>query len=383
MALTLSSESPAPTLPPAPAARWPAWAPPRPVVLGYLLAWLPLGLVYLVATETDGSLFGRFDLLAALRGTARNLGPAVLLLALAWPFTGWLERRGCGLVRTVALHFAVAAIFAWAWQGLSFLLIWAFWGLRSAELAWQRWMVWQAMWGMMMYWAVAGGFTAWRAVQRAREQAGAAAQAQALLLRTELAALRNKLNPHFLFNTLHSIVALVRKDAARAEGALLMFSDMLRYVLETEKSGREQVPLAEELDFTRDYLALEALRLGPRLSVDWQLDDAALGHAVPALSVQPLAENSILHAFNPRVEAGRLTISVRLAADGRRLAIRIADDGPGAEPERWRRGQGLGLRTVERRLALMFGTAARMDVRTAPGEGFAVEIELPVEGAPA
>jgi hypothetical protein len=91
-----------------------------------------------------------------------------------------------------------------------------------------------------------------------------------------------------------------------AETALFQFSDMLRYVLDTEKSGSDRVTLEDELGFVRDYLELESLRLGPRLKIDWQLDDAAAHIALPALSLQPLVENSIKHAFNPHSRPGRL-----------------------------------------------------------------------------
>ena len=203
------------------------------------------------------------------------------------------------------------------------------------------------------------------------------AQAQTLLARTELAALRNKLNPHFLFNTLHSIIALTRKDAPRAEGALLMFSDMLRYVLDTEKAGLDQVPLQQELDFTRDYLALEALRLGPRLTVQWQVDEAALSVAVPALSVQPVVENSIQHAFNPRSAPGVLRISVRLDALAHTLHIDIQDDGPGCTPDALAAAQGLGIKTVARRLLLQHGDRASLRIVTQPGAGFSAHFTLP------
>jgi LytS/YehU family sensor histidine kinase len=202
-----------------------------------------------------------------------------------------------------------------------------------------------------------------------------------LLARAELSALRNKLDPHFLFNTLHSILALVRRDPPRAEQALLRFSDLLRQLLDRERGsadesgGEDRLLLAREIDFTRDYLALEALRLGPRLSVDWQLDDAALDARVPFLCVQPLVENAIKHAFNPRSAPGRLTLSARPIAAG--LQIEVADDGPGCDPARAEASAGLGLRTVRRRVELAGG---RLEVQTRPGAGFRVRIDLPWDG---
>jgi len=364
----------------APAARpgpWP-WRPPREVLRIYALAWLPVLLIYLVAVETDGVWARGFNLWSALHGTLRNMGPQFLLLLLLWPATGWMEARRLGAARQVAVHALLAVGFVAAWYGLLWLWIVLESGITAAERARANWFIWQLEFGMLAYAAAAGGFSAYRAVQRARTEAAAAAQAQTLLARSELAALRNKLNPHFLFNTLHSILALVRKDAARAEAALFTFSEMLRYLLDTERSGDDQVLLRDELAFTEQYLALEAIRLGDRLRVDWQVDEDLLGRSVPALSLQPLVENSIKHAFNPRSEPGLLRVRID-SADGA-LRLQVADDGPGVQlpadgalPP----GTGLGLRTVARRLALRWGEAARFEVRSAPGQGFTVEMSLP------
>jgi len=347
--------------------------PPATVVRAYLAGWVPLLIVYAVANEIDGDFSRHFDGLSALRGLLRNVGPAFVLLIAVWPYSGWMERRGFGGLRVLANHAGMSLVFATLWLTGTYFLIWLMLDPAAAERARNQWIIWQAMWGMMMYWAVAGGFTAYRAVVRARAEVAASAQAQALLARTELAALRNKLNPHFLFNTLHSIIALTRKEAARAEAALLMFSDMLRYVLDTEKAGQDHVPLQQELDFTRDYLALEALRLGHRLAVHWRVDEAALHHAVPALSIQPIVENSIQHAFNPRSTPGQLTITVRL--DGDVLRTEVSDDGPGCVPDALDAAKGLGIRTVARRLALQRGS---LHVDTRPGAGFRVHMNFPV-----
>ncbi len=352
--------------------------PPAEVLRIYALAWLPLLLIYLIAVETDGDWNRRFSLWSALHGTLRNMGPQFALLLLLWPIAGWMQVRGFGAVRQIANHAGLALLFAMAWYALLWLWIFVESGFTAAEQARGNWFIWQLQFGMLAYAAAAGGFAAYRAVQRARAQGEAAAQAQALLARSELAALRNKLNPHFLFNTLHSILALVRKDAKRAEAALFTFSEMLRYLLDTERSGDDQVLLRDELAFTEQYLALEAIRLGERLVVRWQVDDEALSSSIPALTVQPLVENSIKHAFNPRSEPGTLCVAVRLA--GERLHIEIADDGPGvalpadgALPP----GTGLGLPTVARRLALRYGAAASFKVVSRPGAGFKVELELP------
>jgi LytS/YehU family sensor histidine kinase len=123
---------------------------------------------------------------------------------------------------------------------------------------------------------IAAGSYVIRITSRLREQEARAARADALRMRAELAALRGQLNPHFLFNTLHTLTALVRRDPDTAEHALERFGDMLRYVLDVKRSAREDVTLGDEMQFVRNYLSLEQLRLGDRLRVAEQLDPDAL-----------------------------------------------------------------------------------------------------------
>jgi hypothetical protein len=126
-----------------------------------------------------------------------------------------------------------AIVLAMAVQWCSYGLIWLWSGPAAAKRALNASFIWQALFMMMMCWAAAGGFTACRAGRRARAEAAASAQARELLAHSELEALRSKPNPHFLFNMLHGSVTLARKDSVRAERALLMFSGLLRHVLDT------------------------------------------------------------------------------------------------------------------------------------------------------
>jgi LytS/YehU family sensor histidine kinase len=206
-------------------------------------------------------------------------------------------------------------------------------------------------------------------------------EAQNLVIASELSALRNKLNPHFLFNTLHSIIALTQRNPAAAETALFQFSDMLRYVLDTEKSGSDRVTLEDELRFVRDYLELESLRLGSRLKIEWELDEEAARIALPALSLQPLVENSIKHAFNPHSRPGLLRIRTLVDDEAGALTMTVGDDGPGADPAIVKQSNGLGIRTVERRLQLEYGARGILSIATAPGAGFVVTMSIPLESA--
>jgi len=296
--------------------------------------------------------------------------PQAVILTLVWPLGGWLERKRLPPLAVFMAH----AMCALAYASLSYLLLALMFG---PSLPFNRY-VWPTLYCLMTYVVVTVIFQAVRMSHTARRQAVAIQQAQTLLVASELDALRSKLNPHFLFNTLHSIIALTRKSPEAAETALFQFSDMLRYVLDTEKSGKDRVTLDEELRFTRDYLELESLRLGQRLRIEWELDEAAAGHPLPALSLQPLVENSIKHAFNPHSRPGTLRIRTRIEEGGRALALSVGDDGPGADPAAVRQSNGLGIRTVERRLQLEYGPRGGLAIDTAPGAGFKVTMSIPL-----
>jgi sensor histidine kinase YesM len=236
---------------------------------------------------------------------------------------------------------------------------------------------------VVVYAGLAATFTAVLASRRARAGAVAAAQAEAALARAELAAISGKLNPHFLFNTLNSVIALTRKDPQRAEDALLQFSGMLRYVLATQRDTGDRVSLAEELEFVRNYLALEAIRLGPRLRVDWSLDPATLQDEIPPLSLQPLVENAIVHGVAPRAKGGTVAIVSARDPNAGALHLSVHDDGAGCDPQLLEaepaagQRRGIGLAALRRRFALDFEGRARMTIHTAPQQGFRVDLWIP------
>jgi LytS/YehU family sensor histidine kinase len=208
----------------------------------------------------------------------------------------------------------------------------------------------------------------------ARVERLAAERAQTLVADAQLKALRAQLNPHFLYNALHSVSALVRLDAAGAEEALDRLGELLRYALAEEASA--DVPLAEEWNFVRHYLALESLRFGPRLRLETCLDPEALDGMVPSFLLQPLVENAVRHGVAPRPEGG--TVRVEARVEQRHLVLRVADDGPGTTLIEAEQASGLGLRALRRRLKARYAGAAAVEIATARGAGFEVVVRLPV-----
>jgi LytS/YehU family sensor histidine kinase len=177
----------------------------------------------------------------------------------------------------------------------------------------------------------------------------------------ELGALRSQLNPHFLFNSLNGIRALVGDDPARAQDAITQISRILRYTLRSR--AEEMVSLERELSIVDDYLALEALRLDTRLSVARHIDDGALTLPIPTMLVQTLVENAIKHGISELPEGGVLELSARVHDD--ELAITVANPRPTARRKRLDgddAGTGVGLANARERLRLLFGTNATLDL---------------------
>jgi Histidine kinase len=363
----------------------PLLPPPAAAPVGRALVWGYLGLCLLcwVLYAVAGTQWHRGDvgLLAAAYDATWNLAPPMLLGAAFYPWANWWCTRpeGTGWGR-LAWHLPAMAAFALVWHGADYALARLFFGADHAEATLQQSLLWRSAWAVFLYLALFLGFRGVIEARRARDAAMSAAQAEAALVRAELAAISGKLNPHFLFNTLNTISVLVRRDARAAEQALHSFSRMMRYLLDAKRGAADRVPLEDELAFVRDYLELESLRLGARLKVHWAVDAATLADAVPPLTLQPLVENSIEHAIAPRVQGGTLTLKARREAAPAGLTLEVSDDGPGCEwpPARPAEGgRGVGLGSLARRFEVDFGGRSRLSVRSAPGQGFHVEIFIP------
>jgi two-component system LytT family sensor kinase len=204
-----------------------------------------------------------------------------------------------------------------------------------------------------------------------------------LLLEARLDALQRQINPHFLFNTLNSIASLVRMKPELAREMIVKLANILRALL---KDHDTYVPLSEELSFTDDYLDIEVVRFGAdKLRVEKEIDPRTLSVLVPSILLQPLIENSIKHGLEPRLNGGTVTLRSRLEGD--RVLIEVADDGVGignrpASALR-RTGAGIGMKNVQERLDVLYGSKARFSIVSNPGRGTLVSIELPANLADA
>jgi two-component system, LytTR family, sensor kinase len=230
-------------------------------------------------------------------------------------------------------------------------------------------------WEMMTYWAVVAFINAVDYQSESRERELAAAQLQTQLAEAQLEALQRQLHPHFLFNTLNTISALMHRDVNAADEMLVQLSDLLRLTL--DRVGTQQVSLKDEVDFLRKYLEIEQTRFGDRLQVDIDVDPEVLDAPVPNLILQPLVENALRHGVGPRVGVGRVDVTAR-HIDGN-LMLTVRDNGVGLSPDKLNAlHSGVGLSNTRSRLENLYASRHRFDFETPPGGGLLVTIVIPL-----
>jgi signal transduction histidine kinase len=229
-------------------------------------------------------------------------------------------------------------------------------------------------WEMMTYWAVVGVSHALDFHGESQRQALTAAQLETRLAEASLQSLQRQLHPHFLFNTLHTISALMHRDPEAADAMLAQLSDLLRLTL--DRIGTQEVALKEEVDFLEKYIEIERTRFRERLHVVMEIDPDTLDAAVPNLLLQPLVENAIRHGIAKKIDGGR--VEIRARRDGDNLALTVRDTGPGLSAGVQHALQtGVGLSNTRSRLQQLFGDRHRFEFHQPPDGGLAVQIVIP------
>lgn len=346
-------------------------AAPRPPLAAYGGAWAVLATVYAVLYTTSG-----VSVFMAARGAVAAVLPDALLglvslrLARRWPWPG-------GAARLVPALVALALASTAGWLLLIELDALVVTGAT-------RWptgpiVLWQTVINMLIHVALCGIGFAWHAAEALGLERDRASRAEVLRTRAELELLRSQLQPHFVLNTLHALLGLIRREPARAENVLERLGDLLRYGQWVHQSGSDWVPLSREWEFVTSYLELESVRLGGRLSVEMHADAAALEMSVPPFALQPLVENAVIHGIAPRASGGVVAVSARRA--GSMLRLEVLDDGPGASPEAIAASPRTGLRLLQARLGVLYAGRARVEFESVPSGGFCARLELPAEGA--
>jgi two-component system, LytTR family, sensor kinase len=227
---------------------------------------------------------------------------------------------------------------------------------------------------LWVYWSIVGLAHAWRYHQKYRERELQAAELRGQLAQSQLQVLKMQLHPHFLFNTLHTISALMHKDVELADEMMAQFADLLRVTL--DEAHAQEVSLRQELEFVTTYLKIEQARLGPRLEVRLDIDPQAREALVPNLLLQPLVENAIRHGIAPRIEGGRLMIRARRTGAG--VEVQVEDNGRGLPADFPPGGRGgLGLANTRARLEGLYGPAHRFDLSRRAEGGTVATLRIP------
>lgn len=219
--------------------------------------------------------------------------------------------------------------------------------------------------GVWLYLIVAGASYATRATERAARAEGIAAKAR-------LASLRSQLNPHFLFNSLHTVVQLIPQDPARAGNAAEQLAALLRTGIEED---RDLISLSEEIAFVERYLALEKIRFGDRLDVSVSVDPATRELTLPSFSIQTLVENAVRHGVEKR--EGKTSVEIRAGVIGRRLEVTVRDAGAGMQSTSIGTS-GTGLARLAERLGYLYGSSASVEAGRDSGGAYLATLTVPV-----
>jgi two-component sensor histidine kinase len=228
---------------------------------------------------------------------------------------------------------------------------------------------------VLVYWSLLGVCQAITNFRSSEERERRAAELEARLTSAKMQALRMRINPHFLFNTLNSIAALVYVNPRAADEMLGDLSELLRRSLDSMEE--QEIPLAQELEFIGAYLSIEQKRFGERLRLEQSVPDDLRKALVPALILQPLVENAIRHGIEPRRGPGLISIEVK--QEDKHLHLIVRDNGRGLPAADFNSSvrEGIGLANIQARLQGLYGQDQGFSFGRAEPQGCRVEIHLP------
>ncbi len=343
--------------------RWWAW---------YAAAWLPVWLAISAALLiTDRAAAGA----ALLAGFTSTVPAAILGVPVVW-LTRLLPWGATSAWRVCAPHLVGALLYGTLWSATIAVLIRSADSRESFEQFMRFGAAWQVVSGAFAYAVIAGISYTRVAIIRQRQSQRAAELAETLRLKAELDALRMRLEPHFLFNVLQTVGALITADRqSKAHEALELLASLLKRRLDAARTG-DDATLSEEIYDVHEYLALERLRLGDRLTVVEAIDATTRDFLLPRFTLQPLVENALRHGISPLTRAARVSVSSRVRGAG--WELQVEDDGAGA-PAVLAGVAGVGITVMRDRLRMRFGDSATIAITTSPGAGFSVALRLPID----
>ena len=306
-----------------------------------------------------------------------------LLACYAWaaftPLIAWLGRRlpidsprWLGHIVVLVLAGAVITVVQTAFRCFESMLIMGdplanYTRVLKAEL------IWRGPWNFLIFAGILGVCYARNYQLRWRERTIAAGRLESELAKAQMNALRAQIQPHFLFNTLNSILVLIQRNRLpEAQVTINRLSDLIRYIL---NRGSELVTVGEEMEIVRGFVEIEQMRLADRLRVSTKVDPSANTFRIPALILQPLVENAIRHGLAPRDEGGSVAIDIGLSNGV--LAMTVQDDGIGITANTANENVGIG--NTRARLAHLYGDRFSLRITPVPSGGTLAEIRIPID----
>jgi signal transduction histidine kinase len=287
-----------------------------------------------------------------------------------------LQRDSAGFSRKPKffIHAVTAIVVIAIWQAVQLLFLRVSIGPDYWSYVYAGTWLFQLFSAATVYSAALGLVLASLASDRERVRARRQHELEVAARDAELHAVKAQFQPHFVLNALNSLLALVDRDPALARTMIARLSDLMKSVF--DGADAPQVPLERELDLVRAYLDVERIRLGSRLGVAFDVEDAARGVLVPTFLLQPIVENAVKHGVAPFAGSGRIVVSAAVTAG--RLVVRVVDSGHTSLPEPTAVSSGRGLHITRRRLDGAYGDLYRLTMERVP-DGTAVRIEVPAE----
>jgi len=321
--------------------------------------------------------------------TYAPLTPFVFLLACRYPIRGdaWQRRLGLylvgGLVFTLA-HVVLRGLTYHVWDAGTASYASAIWDSHAHAVK-IRWDLFESLFFFNVVDDITGTYVPIVLIahvvsyyQRFRQRELRTSQLQTQLAKAHLQALKSQLQPHFLFNTMHSISALMLTDVQAADRMMSRLSDLLRMTLDAEET--QITTLSRELEFVNCYLEIEKIRFEERLNVILDISPETLDAQVPQLLLQPLVDNAVKHGISKLSAAGE--IRIRVQAQNGELQLEISDNGPGfCKPGSFQH-EGLGLRVTRERLESLYGQDQSMELLSPPEGGGMVRVCIPFRVQP-
>jgi signal transduction histidine kinase len=303
-----------------------------------------------------------------------------LITAVIRAFDQRLPFSGKQIVPRVFAHLVASVFFTVADRYVNVAALAAFgirpWGAVQLPAFFTLWKLGDFLWNWFLCWVIVGVLQAWQYYNRYRASELRLERMERSFIEARLNALRMQLDPHFLFNALNTISSQVERDPKLTRRMIEHLGDLLRRSIETK--DRQEIPLAEELEFLAPYLEIQKIRFGEKLKIEIEIEPAVQYAIVPSLLLQPLVENAIRHGISHRASGGKVIVSARRLDD--QLEIRVQDDGVGLPPG-WtlESSAGLGLSvTRERVKSLHPNGESSFTIRPRRDGGAEVDVFLPL-----